>query len=95
MAIKQMTKQMETCTFITVTRNRFSSSSCIAPLIEPIAQHNCNRPPLQHMSTSKKASNAGRTHYLWHTITHINILCQSSHDPFSTLKTMLTKSQEM
>jgi len=27
-------------TFITVTKNLFSSSSCIAPLIEPIAQHN-------------------------------------------------------
>ena len=25
---------------ITVTKKRFSSSSCIAPLIEPIAQHN-------------------------------------------------------
>jgi len=29
-----------TNTFITVTRKRFSSSSCIAPLIDPIAQHN-------------------------------------------------------
>ena len=27
-------------TFITVTKNLFSSSSCIAPLIDPIAQHN-------------------------------------------------------
>ena len=26
---------------MTVTRNLFSSSSCIAPLIEPMAQHNC------------------------------------------------------
>jgi len=29
-------------TFITVTKKRFSSSSCIAPLIDPIAQHNYN-----------------------------------------------------
>ena len=27
-------------TLITVTRNLFSSSSCIAPLIDPTAQHN-------------------------------------------------------
>lgn len=26
---------------MTVTRNLFSSSSCIAPLMEPIAQHSC------------------------------------------------------
>ena len=26
---------------MTVTRNRFSSSSCMAPLIEPMAQHSC------------------------------------------------------
>jgi len=30
-----------TITFITVTKKRFSSSSCIAPLIDPIAQHSC------------------------------------------------------
>lgn len=28
------------CTLITVTKNLFSSSSCIAPLMDPIAQHN-------------------------------------------------------
>lgn len=28
-------------TLMTVTRNLFSSSSCIAPLMEPIAQHSC------------------------------------------------------
>lgn len=27
---------------MTVTKNRFSSSSCIAPDIEPIAQHSFN-----------------------------------------------------
>lgn len=30
-------------TLMTVTRNLFSSSSCIAPLMEPMAQHNCNK----------------------------------------------------
>ena len=28
---------------MTVTRNRFSSSSCMAPLMEPIAQHSWNK----------------------------------------------------
>ena len=29
--------------FMTVTKKRFSSSSCMAPLMEPIAQHNCSQ----------------------------------------------------
>ena len=34
---------------MTVTRKRFSSSSCIAPLIEPIAQHSCNTAKAAHV----------------------------------------------